>query len=281
MLNPLSLRVVAEDVNRICRYLAMDDFEHKAIRADDIIRKIASKRFDVIAVFGNQVLATFTKACSLVRAGFGNQLLFSGGHGHSTAFLLNNIAKSLRYGHLVGSGAIESGSSEADMFAVMAEREFGIPAADILIENASRNTGENARFSLDLLSQLEPAPSHMLVLQDPILQRRTMLTLSLALESSRFRPLVVSHAALVPQLEITTAGEANFNDHDATDAWDIDRFLALVLGEIRRIRNDKGGYGPKGRGFIPAIELPDDVLSSYQDVLKATHSEQSTAPKND
>ena len=175
-----NLSEVVDDVNRICGYLATDDFGHKPIRADDIIQKIGSNKFDVIAVFGNQVLATFTEACSLFRAGFAQQLLFSGGCGHSTGFLRANIAKSVRYRRFLVDHLIGDAWPEADMFAKMAEMEFGIPAENILVENDSTNTGENARFSLELLSHLASAPQNILVIQDPVLQRRTMLTLSWA-----------------------------------------------------------------------------------------------------
>jgi DUF218 domain len=267
-----NLSEAVDDVNRICGYLATDDFAHNPIRTDDIVQKVGSTKFDVIAVFGNQVLATFAEACSLFRAGFGRQLLFSGGCGHSTELLRANIAKSARYGRFLVHGLVGDAWPEADMFAKMAQIEFAIPADKILIENASTNTGENARFSLQLLSQLASAPQRILVIQDPVLQRRTMLTLSLAAERLPQRPLLFSHSAFVPLLKVEGQGQVQLSPPDGKDAWDLNRFISLVLGEIERIRNDENGYGPKGRGFLPAVEIPADVLSSYENVMRMVRS---------
>jgi hypothetical protein len=43
----------------------------------------------------------------------------------------------------------------------------------------------------------------------------------------------------------------------------MERFLALILGEIRRLRDDEYGYGPKGRDFLPHVEIPESVIESY------------------
>jgi hypothetical protein len=44
--------------------------------------------------------------------------------------------------------------------------------------------------------------------------------------------------------------------------WEPDRFAALVLGEVRRLRVDEHGYGPRGAGFIDHVDVPDDVLAA-------------------
>jgi len=49
--------------------------------------------------------------------------------------------------------------------------------------------------------------------------------------------------------------------------WDPTRFLSLVLGEIERIRNDEEGYGPRGRGYLVAEDIPQEVLASYESII--------------
>jgi len=158
------------------------------------------------------------------------------------------------------------------MFAKIAEFEFGILAEKILIENASTNTGENVRFSLELLFQLASTPRTILVIQDPVLQRRTMLTLSLAVERLPERPQLFSHSAFVPLLKVDAMGQVLLSSPEGKDAWELPRFVSLVLGEIERIRNDETRYGPKGQGFLPAVEIPVDVLSSYENVMRIVSS---------
>jgi uncharacterized SAM-binding protein YcdF (DUF218 family) len=258
-----------QDLNRICRYLALDDFGHKALHPDHLIRHIGAQQFDIVAVFGNQVLATITQACSLIVSGLGDRLLLSGGRGHSTLFLFQNIARSARYGYLVQDGSVCERLSEAEMFAVIAKSEFGISACKVLIENSSTNTGENVRFSLGLIGNEVLSPRRILVMQDPIMQRRTMLTLGLAARNRPCQPLLYSRSVFVPEFELQMNGGLRLR-HGNELPWQKDRFLSLVLGEIERIRNDERGYGPRGRGFIPAIEIPHDVLSAYENLREYT-----------
>jgi len=50
---------------------------------------------------------------------------------------------------------------------------------------------------------------------------------------------------------------------DAGDrAWGLDRFTDLVVGELRRLRDDERGYGPRGAGFIGHVDLPTEVEAS-------------------
>ena len=262
MLAELPLSAVPH-LNQICRYLAVDDFAHGAIRSEGLLRRTGRRQFDIVAVFGNQVLATITEACSLVAEGLGDRLLLSGGRGHSTDFLLHNVAKSARYGHLLKKGCIAEGLSEAEIFSAIAQQEFGIPRAKILTDTKSTNTGQNARHSLELIEGHPPRARHMLVMQDPIMQRRTMLTLSLAAQNLAERPLLFSRAVFIPLVEWEGHGRVRLAPIE-DQPWQEDRFLSLVLGEIRRLRNDEQGYGPRGRGFIPAIDIPAEVMSGFE-----------------
>ena len=253
-------------INRICRYLAVDDFEYGAIRPEDLLRRIGRRQFDIVAVFGNQVLATIAQACSLVVDGLGDRLLLSGGRGHSTDSLYRNVAKSARYGHLLKEGFITEGLSEAEIFAAIALRDFEIPRTKILMEMSSTNTGQNARHSLELIVDQAPRTRNILVLQDPIMQRRTMLTLSMAAQNLSERPSLFSRAVFVPQVEWGNTGRARFVPI-VDQPWPERRFLSLMLGEIKRLRNNEEGYGPMGRGFIGAVDIPEEVMSSFETLL--------------
>jgi hypothetical protein len=57
----------------------------------------------------------------------------------------------------------------------------------------------------------------------------------------------------------------DFCDNDATvqELWTMDRFLGLIIGEIARLNDDVDGYGPKGKGFIGHVDIPENVLESW------------------
>jgi hypothetical protein len=56
------------------------------------------------------------------------------------------------------------------------------------------------------------------------------------------------------------------------EIWSRRRFTSLILGEIRRLRDDADGYGPRGRNFIDHVDIPEVVLTAY-DRVAAAHPE--------
>jgi hypothetical protein len=40
------------------------------------------------------------------------------------------------------------------------------------------------------------------------------------------------------------------------------------MGEIPRLRNDEHGYGPRGAGYIAAVDIPLPVEAAYQRLLE-------------
>ena len=51
---------------------------------------------------------------------------------------------------------------------------------------------------------------------------------------------------------------------------DIDHYITLLLGDISRLRDDENGYGPKGKGFIPHVDIPPEVEKAFQ-LLNSSH----------
>lgn len=52
--------------------------------------------------------------------------------------------------------------------------------------------------------------------------------------------------------------------------WDVDRYRALLMGEVPRLRDDEEGYGPRGAGFIAHVDVPDEVERAWE-LLRAAH----------
>ena len=143
---PQSVEQVCSDINRISAYLALDDFAGLG-PGPEVLQEL-----DVIALLGNQVMATLTAACGLMQRSAGAILLVSGGIGHSTPLLYDNLRRST-YGGLVREGLVKETMAEAEMVAAVAQAAFQLPGDRILIENRSTNTAENARYSLQRLQE--------------------------------------------------------------------------------------------------------------------------------
>lgn len=248
----ISPQEICSDVNRIGAWLARDDFE-------DGLRR----NFEAIVLFGNQVVETLAAACRMARQSPQARLVLSGGHGHSTPALFDNLRQS-DYACLVGEGRIKTDMTEAAMYAAVATQSFGIAESRVLLEPDSRNGGENARFSLRALKFAGMAAGKVVLIQDPTMQRRTAVTW----DRERLReglPGVrgISHAVFVPRVEPGPGGLPQLVEEQRRGTWSIERYLGLVMGEMERLRDDENGYGPRGRNFLVHVEIPDQVWECY------------------
>lgn len=111
---------------------------------------------DLIFILGSNDVRVAQYAAELYKRNLAPILLFSGGVGRFT-----------------GEWAV----TEAEFFAAAA-MEKGVPEKAILIENKSTNTGENVRYSREILKKAGiPEPVSLIALQKPYMERRTLATL--------------------------------------------------------------------------------------------------------
>jgi len=123
----------------------------------------------------------------------------------------------------------------------------GVDPGAIRVEDRSANCGENAEFSRRLVTW----ERSLVLVQDPTMQRRTHACFERAFHDLPGAELI-SFAPEVPR-----------------SAWGRERFVSLVLGEIRRLRDDADGYGPRGLNFIDHVDVPPDVILAYRNVAAA------------
>ncbi len=250
-----STEQLARDINRISAYLALDDFQGSGPGP----RILGS--LDAIVLLGNQVVETLATACTLLDRARAAILLLSGGAGHSTPLLYQNLRNS-RFGELVQQGLIQDSMAEAEMYAVVAQEAFAIPAGSIRIENRSRNSAENARYSLEIL-QHRGLDGPVLILQDPTMQRRSILTWTREADLAGSDARTLSHAVFVPKVVPGPEDALRLAEDQAEGTWTLERFLGLILGEIERLYDDENGYGPRGKDFLPHVDIPEAVYESY------------------
>ena len=55
--------------------------------------------------------------------------------------------------------------------------------------------------------------------------------------------------------------------------WEIDRYINLLMGEVPRLRDDRHGYGPAGKGFIAHVDIPENVEKAFSE-LKNIYGDQ-------
>lgn len=209
---------------------------------------------DRIALMGSAVLESVETAAELYHQSLAPQILISGGIGHSTHYLEEAVRRR-------GLDVHTTGRPESHVFRDLLITRYDVPPESIVVEDKSTNCGENAH----LTRQLVDRPETLLLIQDPTMQRRTHACFERSFSDLPGTTLI-SHAPLIPWIgpDHVSAGPA------LPEIWSRRRFTELVLGEIRRLRDDADGYGPRGRNFIDHVEIPPEVLAAYNH-LAAEH----------
>ncbi|ETS78882.1 hypothetical protein PFICI_08735 [Pestalotiopsis fici W106-1] len=226
-------------------------------------------------------------------------LVLCGGIGHSTHHMHEAVARHPRY-HVLAEQV--SGKPEARVLQAIAERFFGLVANDpqadetreptsgpgatkgtltVLVEDQSTNCGANAAMTKNLLeSHGIFRPRNIIVAQDPTMCRRTAASFEKLYEADpASRPRVLCWPTFVPRvaavndnvsssLEKGTLARLIFQVDRAKgpnldDLWDMPRFADLIMGEIPRLRDSVDGYGPKGKGFISHVDVPQSVETAW------------------
>ena len=119
----------------------------------------------------------------------------------------------------------------------------------MLLERDSRNCGENVVLARDVVRAAGLAPSTVALVQDPTMQRRMDAVFRLAWPDA---------------VAVNRPGPRH-----GRFAWPHDRWVALVMGEVPRLRDDADGYGPRGRGFQAHVDVPPEVEAAYAALLAA------------
>ena len=260
-------------INDVAAFLALDDLGRTG--PDEIPQGIADKRVDCVILAGNCVLETAERAFRLVRSGACPRLLISGGIGHATEVLRRKVKAHPVYGTIATEGR-----AEAHILADIGLTFWGIERPSLLIEPESTNSGENARFSRRLLEDSGQPVKTILLVQDPTMQRRADATFR-HIWSDRPDVSFLNWPTFTPRVYLVE-GELRFDLSGIAGLWPMDRFLALVMGEIPRLRDDPHGYGPNGQGFIAHVDIPERIEAAYgrlQEALAEGFGSRSTVPR--
>ncbi|MEZ9763384.1 YdcF family protein [Vibrio splendidus] len=149
-----------------------------------------------------------------------------------------------------GVGRFTEGSferSEAETFASIA-RDCGVPEADIIIERHATNTGENVRFTYDLLTKRGLSPKRLTLVQKPFMEKRTYAT---------FSKQWPEQAA---EIRVTSQWQSwvdYFNEE-----LPLDMVLGALVADFERVKTYPA------QGFQIEMPIPDDVDQAYQALKK-------------
>jgi len=210
---------------------------------------------DLLVLIGSSLLMTAQIAADAVKSGAVRRILVSGGVGHSTEDLRLAVRRcpDLR-------GIAVDGRSEAEILTDVLVGRHQLVREAILVESVSTNCGANAWESKRVLTEVGLQPASVVIVQDPTMQLRTHASFERSWRGEP-APTFISFAPFVPVVEsgvISPSGQ-----------WTFDRFVSLLMGEIPRLTDGPGGYGPKGRDFIQHVDIPESVLLAHARIASA------------
>lgn len=253
------------DINLLAEFLALDQ------TGGATSNPIAHCEPQLLILLGNAILPVAERAFTALAQGAVEKILIAGGIGHSTDLLYQAVKDHPHY-HVIAT----LGRSEAAILHDIAVQFFAILPEQLLLETESTNCGDNATQARRVLEQAGESAARIVLTQDPLMQRRTDASFRQVWEGS---PEVqfINWPTLIPQVEQRDGGLYYRREEDAS-LWSWPRFASLLLGEIPRLRNGPQGYGPLGKGFIAAVEIPRQVEEAYARILpllSADHGDRS------
>jgi uncharacterized SAM-binding protein YcdF (DUF218 family) len=183
------------------------------------------EKSDAILALGSHDTRVAVRGTQLFLEGWAPLLIFSGGLGNLTRGLWDQ--------------------PEAERFAEVAVR-MGVPKEKILIENRSTNTGENIRFTRELLEERKLDPQKFILVQKPYMERRTYAT---------FKKVWPEKQVIVtsPQISYEDYPNREISKHEV---------INIMVGDLQRIRL----YPAKG--FQIYQEIPPEVWNAYQELIR-------------
>lgn len=207
-------------------------------RVDELAKKIYGYhhlhqqliKADVIIGLTSHDLRVAEYCAQLYRDGWAPMVLFSGASPGKNPLLMTTW-----------------GMPEAEKFREVAIAA-GVPQEKILVEAASKNTGENMTFSYKLLVRKHKIPNRIIFAQKPYMERRVWAI---------FKKLWPDPATQA----VVTSPPITYEDYPNADISK-ENFINIMVGDLQKIIE----Y-PK-LGYQIEQDVPPDVRSSYDELVK-------------
>lgn len=213
----------------------MDYLEPLQVIWDYLCLKECPQRADCIVGFGNFNTDIARRAAELYLQGYAPKVLFTGGLGRNTEGLLPE--------------------PEAVRFARVA-MEWGVPEADILIEDRSANTKENIEFTRALLEREGVPHDRILGVHQPFMERRIWAAMKVYWPELNFS--VTSPQVTIPEY-LTRAREQGISEEPA---------VSVIVGDFQRMDL----YAKKGYQ-IPQ-QIPEQAWEAFRQLVAMGYDKQ-------
>ncbi|MCR4655056.1 MAG: YdcF family protein [Lachnospiraceae bacterium] len=247
--------MTADSINIISDFCGKRDI--RELSEECLLEKYGFKQADVMVLFGGSILCGGDVLAGAIKNRIAKKYIIVGGAGHTTQTLRNKMYE--EYPQIVTADL-----SEAEIFNSYLQYRYSVKADHL--ETESTNCGNNITFMLDLLREHNVDWNSIILSQDATMQYRMEAGLRKYVPGA----VIINYATYKATVR-EVQGRLEYTKK-IWGMWDIKRYISLLMGEIPRLRDDENGYGPKGKGFISHVDIPENVLIAFEE-LKKNHAD--------
>ena len=254
---------VARLANVIVRWCGVRDVQELGNLPQACGRGAEGESVDLFVLFGGGVIGLVDELARAMQTGVARQYAIVGGRGRATYWLDEAFAHKRDEWNDPQVTSLEPYvASEAEMLNAVLGHCHGLQAD--FLETRSTNCGNNITYLLDLIREQGIPCNSIILCQDASMQRR--MDAGFRLHGPK-DCLVINYAAYKACVTADEEGRLTYAS-PIHGMWDIPRYADLLMGEIPRLADTPSGYGPKGKGFIAHVEVPEKVMATFEE-LKA------------
>lgn len=221
---------------------------------DELRKKYGMEQADVMVLFGGSIMCGGDILAQAIQKNMARKYIIVGGAGHTTETLRVKM-------HEEVPDIETAGLPEAEIFEAYIGYRYGLKAD--FLECSSTNCGNNITFLLELLKENNIPFKSIILAQDASMQRR----MEAGLRKYTAEDVIIINYAVYSAKVIVKDSELAF-EKEIKGMWDMDRYIALLMGEIPRLSDNADGYGPKGKAFIAHVDVPKEVEEAFEELKK-------------
>ena len=241
---------IAKKINLLGQFCGKRDVA--VLTPEQLQQKYGIQQADVMVLFGGSILCGGNVLAQAIKDGIAKKYIIVGGEGHTTETLRMKM-------HDAFPNIETTGLPEAQVFARYLNYQYGL--SPDLLECNSTNCGNNITYLLELLKKNGIPCKSIILSQDATMQHRMEAGLRKYVNDDM---QIINYA--VYSAKVIVENNELIYEKEIWGMWDIERYISLLMGEIPRLSDNETGYGPKGKGFIAHVEIPDQVSKAFHEL---------------
>ncbi|QHQ59560.1 YdcF family protein [Anaerocolumna sedimenticola] len=247
----MNLEFITQCINTLGAFCGRRDLP--TLTPLELRRKYGFEQADIMVLFGGSIPCGGDVLANAMQNNIAKKYIIVGGAGHTTETLRFQM-------HEQFPEAVTADLPEAKVFANYLKLKYNLEPD--YLECNSTNCGNNITYLLDLLKEHHIVYNSILLCQDATMQLR------MAAGLRKYLPDVTIINYATYRVDVVVRDDKLAYADVPWGMWDMERYIALLTGEISRLSDDANGYGPKGKNYIVHVEIPKEVRNAFDTLIE-------------